>query len=287
LRALLLGIALVCLPAGGTPVRIVAIDDAGDTLRLDAPARRVVSLDPTTTELLFAIGAGPKLVGRSAACDFPAEARKVPSLGGGIPPNVEAVVATRPELVLLYHAAVNAQPAARLRDLGIPLARLRTDRLDGVTRLTRMLGDLTGTRRAADAVAETYSRELERERAASGNASRAALPVVIVAWDQPLIVLGAGSYVSEAVELAGARNIFRDIPSPSAQVTLEAIVDRAPRAVLAMSASGAALGRPEWRAVAAVREGRVLRLEESAYNHPGPRMPAAIHALRARLARIP
>jgi ABC-type Fe3+-hydroxamate transport system substrate-binding protein len=287
LRALFLGIALVCLQADGTPVRIVAVDDAGDTLRLNGPARRVVSLDPTTTELLFAIGAGSTLVGRTDACDFPTEAKRVPSLGGGIPPNIEAVAGARPDLVLLYHAGLNAQPAARLRDLGIPLARLRTDRLDDVPRLTRMLGELTGAGRAADSVAETYARDLARQRATSLGARTAPLPVVIVAWDQPLIVLGAGSYVSQAVELAGARNVFGDIPSPSAQVTLEAVVDRAPRAIIAMSASGAAFSRPEWRALSAAREQHVVRLEESAYNHPGPRMPAAIHALRARLAEIP
>jgi ABC-type Fe3+-hydroxamate transport system substrate-binding protein len=83
--------------------------------------------------------------------------------------------------------------------------------------------------------------------------------------------------VSEAVELAGARNIFDDISAPSAQVTLEAVVDRAPRAVIAMDASGVSSLRPEWP---------MIRLQESAYNHPGPRMPAAIHALRARLAAI-
>jgi iron complex transport system substrate-binding protein len=278
LRALLLGMALACLPAGGTRVRIVAVDDAGDTLRLDAPARRVASLDPTTTELLFAIGAGSALVGRTEACDFPAEARAVPSLGGGIPPTVEAVVAARPDLVLLYHAAVNAQPAARLRTLGIPLARLRTDGLDAVPRLTRILGELTGASRGADSVAEVYARNIQRERDASRGTRATPLPVVIVAWTQPLIVLGAGSYVSEAVELAGARNIFDDISMPSAQVTLEAVVDRAPRAVIAMDASGVSSLRPEWP---------VIRLQESAYNHPGPRMPAAIHALRARLAAIP
>jgi len=277
LRALLLGIALACLAAGGTQVRIVAVDDAGDTLRLDAPARRIVSLDPTTTELLFAIGAGSAIVGRTDACDFPAGARAVPSLGGGIPPTVEAVVGARPDLVLLYHAAVNAQPAARLRALGIPLARLRTDRLDAVPRLTRMLGELTGASRGADSVAEAYARDIARERDASRDARATPLPVVIVAWTQPLIVLGAGSYVSEAVELAGARNIFDDISAPSAQVTLEAVVDRAPRAVIAMDASGVSSLRPEWP---------VIRLQESAYNHPGPRMPAAIHALRARLAAI-
>ena len=192
-----------------------------------APARRVVSLDPTTTELLFAIGAGHTVVGRTDACDFPTEAKRVPSLGGGIPPNVEAVAGARPDLVLLYHGGTNAEPAARLRALGIPLARLRTDRLDDVPRLTRLLGELTGAGRGADSVAaDVFARSRPRARRVGGARRIAPVPVLILAWDQPLIALGAGSYVSEAVELAGARNIFDDIASPSAQVTLEAVVDR-------------------------------------------------------------
>ena len=285
--ALLLGSALVCRPAGGAPARIIAIDDAGDTVRLAAPARRVVSLNPTTTELLFAIGAGASLAGRTDACDFPAEAARVPSVGGGIPPNVEAVAARRPDLVLIYHGGANGEPAARLRALGIPVARLRTDRLDDVPRLARLLGDLTGSRRAADSVARVYSEDLERERAASRAAGTPPLPVLVLAWDQPLVVLGTGSFVSEAIELAGARNVFADIAAPSAPVALESVVRRQPGAIVTMAASGETIARrPEWRSVAAVRAGRIFRLEESVYNHPGPRMPAAIRALRERLTAV-
>ncbi len=286
--ALLLGSALVCRPAGGAPARIIAIDDAGDTVRLAAPARRVVSLNPTTTELLFAIGAGASVAGRTDACDFPAEAARVPSVGGGIPPNVEAVAARGPDLVLLYHGGANAEPAARLRGLGIPVARLRTDRLDDVPRLARLLGDFTGSRQTADSVAQVYSEGLGRERAVSRAAGTPPLPVLILAWEQPLVALGAGSFVSEAIELAGARNIFADIAAPSAPLALESVLDRQPAAIVTMAASGETIARrPEWRSVTAVREGRILRLEESAYNHPGPRMPAAIRALRERLSALP
>ncbi len=290
---LVLGGALVCRSADGSPVRdapqrIVALDDAGDTVHLAGPARRVVSLDPTTTELLFAIGAGAALAGRTDACDFPAAAAAVPSVGGGIPPNVEAVAASGPDLVLLYHGGANAGPAARLRGLGIPVARLRTDRLGDVPRLARLLGDFTGSRQGADSVARAYLAELNRERAAARAGSTAPVPVLILAWEQPLIALGAGSFVSEAAELAGARNIFADVSAAAAPVALEAVVNRNPRAVLTMGASGEAIThRPEWRAVATVRQGRVFRLDQSAYNHAGPRMPAAIRALRRRLAAIP
>ncbi len=143
-------------PAGGTHI----VDDAGDTVVVPAAARRVVSLIPATTELLFAIGAGPAVVGRTAWCDYPAAAAKVPNLGDGIAPNVEAVLASRPDLVILYNSAQNADIAARLRRLGIAALRLNTDSLGDVDRVGRLLGRLTGHARAADSVAAVFDTAL-------------------------------------------------------------------------------------------------------------------------------
>ncbi|MBA3522391.1 MAG: ABC transporter substrate-binding protein [Gemmatimonadales bacterium] len=277
-------LVVVLLLDSGQTAPVVVVDDGGDTVRLAAPARRVVSLNPATTELLYAIGAGGKVAGRTESCDFPAEARWVPSVGGGFPPNVEAVVARAPDLVLLYHGGINATAAERLRQLGVPVVRLRTDRLDGVPRLTRLLGKLTGQGQAADRVARTFEHELERERAVARQEAAAPIPVLLLAWDQPIIALGRGSFVSELVELAGGRNIFADIPAPSVPVALEAIVARRPRVLVTVGAITGGFERPEWGAVAAARERRSLALSESAYNHPGPRIPAAIRLLRSRLA---
>jgi len=115
--------------------RIWVVDDAGDTVRLPAPARRVVSLIPATTELLFAIGAGSSLVGRTSYCDYPPAAKAVPDLGDGIRPSIEAVLAQRPDLVTLYNSGQNAAVAGRLRELGIPALRVNTDALSDVDRV--------------------------------------------------------------------------------------------------------------------------------------------------------
>ena len=95
------------------------MDDAADTVRLAAPARRIVSLSPATTELLFAIGAGDRVVGRTRWCDYPAEALTVPSVGDGLPPNTEAVLAQTPDLVLVYRSPQSAAALARFRAAGI------------------------------------------------------------------------------------------------------------------------------------------------------------------------
>jgi ABC-type Fe3+-hydroxamate transport system substrate-binding protein len=269
--ALVLGSLTACQPAGG---------EAG-------PPARIVSLNPTTTELLFALGAGPRLVGRSDACDYPPRAAEIPSLGGGFPPSVEAVVGVRPDLVVLYESSGNAAAAARLQDLGIRVLRLRTDRLSDVADAARVLGNAVGLPPAAgDSIARLLESELASERA-GGDGFPRRIPALLLAWDQPVIVLGAGSFASELLELAGGRNVFADVSAPSIPASLEAIAARRPEVVLLAGSEMPGLERrPEWRALSAVRAGRVLRLTESSSNRPSPRAPAAVRHLRARLAAL-
>jgi iron complex transport system substrate-binding protein len=282
LAALLAAGLAACHHAGGGHGSILVVDDAADTVRLAAPARRVVSLNPVITELVFALGAGDRLVGRTESCDYPAAAARVPSVGGWIPPNVEAVAARAPDLVVLYQGPTTAAAAARLRALRIPVLALRTDRLADVSRVARLLGQALGALRPADSLARSYDAALDRLRQAAG--IPAAPTIALVTWDQPLIVLGAGSFVSEMVELAGARNVFDDVAAASAPVSLEAIVSRSPRFVATVGSLSAELGRrAEWRAVPAVRGRRLLTLTDAALSHPTPRAPAAIAALRRQL----
>ena len=276
-----------CGPAPVASGAIVAIDDQGDTLRLAAPAARIVSLSPATTELLFAIGAGDRLVGRTRWCDFPSEAQQVPSVGDGMPPNVEAVLAARPDLILLYRSAMNQPAALQFRRAGVPTFVVSLDHLADVPRLARTLGGITGTAPQGDSLAHVFERALAdavRPRARDSGASRPA--VLLLAWDQPPIAIGAGSFQSEIVSLAGGRNLFADLAAPSGPVTIEAIAARDPDVVL-LSDSGAPefAHRPEWRVVPAVREGRFVRLG-NAFGRPSPRAPALVRELSRQLDAV-
>ena len=133
LLSAIIGLGLIgCQRASPPEGQLRAVDDARDTVRLQAPARRVVSLIPAATELLFAIGAGPSVVGRTQYCDYPPAAQAVANLGDGIRPSIEAVLAQRPDLVVLYNSGQNAAVAGRLRELGIPHLRINTDALSDV-----------------------------------------------------------------------------------------------------------------------------------------------------------
>src|SRR5207245_9287833 len=130
-------------PRGGAAALTVS-DDAGRLVALAQPARRIVSLSPAVTELLFALGVGDRVVGRTTWCDYPPLARLVPSVGDGLNPNLEAVAARRPDLVVLYRSPLNQTAAAQLGRLGVPAAVLRQDRLEDVARAARLLGRLVG-----------------------------------------------------------------------------------------------------------------------------------------------
>jgi ABC-type Fe3+-hydroxamate transport system substrate-binding protein len=262
-------------------------DDAGRRVTLAAPARRIVSLLPSFTEMLFAVGAGDRLVGRTAWCDYPPAALAVPSVGDGMPPSVEAVAARRPDLVVLYRSGPNATAAAQLERLGIRTVLFDLNRLEDLGPAARRLGALTGRSAAGDSLARAMD-SVTSQRAESPTPSSKSL--VFLVWDNPPIVIGAGSYLDQLAGLAGARNVFHDIATPSAQVSIETIAARNPDFVAVLSDSGLRPGyadRPEWRVVPAVRRGRFLTLPGGLFGRPGPRAAEAVRELRRRLEAAP
>jgi len=238
----------------------VIVDEFGDSLRVGTPFQRIVSLDPTITEILFAIGAGEQLVGRSHWDAWPAAALTLPDLGPGIRPNVEAVLARRPDLVLLYAGQDNRAAATRFRATGVATAAFKVDQIDAFRRVTPMLGRLTGDTAAARITVDTVNRSLERVRAAT--AGRPRPRVLIPAWDTPLLVIGGGSFVSQVVSIAGGDNVYASNAERSPQVTLEDVVRRDPDVILiGPERRQRYLTHPRWRALRAVREGRVLAMD--------------------------
>lgn len=257
-------------------------DDFGDTITVAAERpRRIVSLNPTTTELLYAIGAGDRLVGRTTWDLYPSEVRSVPDLGPGLRPNVEAVMAARPDLVVLYASEDNRDAARRLRATGIRTVAYRVDRIADFARVTRALGVLTGDTAAARVTVDTVQATLARVRAAT-----ASLPhptAFWILWESPLLAVGGGSFLDELLLTAGARNVYGSLPGPSPAVSFEDLVGRDPDVVLASPQSRKhILADPRWQALRAVRDGRVLVFDTTIVNGPSARVGASA----ASLARL-
>ena len=246
------------------------IDDFGDTVRIQA-ASRIVTLTPATTEILYAIGAGNRIVGRGQYDLWPDSARLLPDLGPGIRPNVEALIAAKPDLVLLYASQDNRPAARRLREAGIATAAFKVDSIEEFDRLTRLLGRLAGDSARGALVADTVKRTLDSVRALTRGRGR--VTVVMPTWQQPLIVIGGGSFMSQLVEIAGGRNIYDSIASPSPTVTFEDVVRRNPDVLLVGPEQGATIRRStKWRTLPAVRAGRILLMDTAVVLRPAVRL---------------
>ena len=267
--------------AASGPGAFVIRDDFGDTLTLRAPARRIVSLNPATTELFFALGAGGRLVGRTHFDLYPPAAQAVPDLGSALPPNVESVLGASPDLVLLYASDSNREPAARLHAAGVPTLTLRIDHIADFRRAVEILGRVVGDTARATVVADSVSRTLERVRTAMQGKPR--LTAFWKAWDSPVIAIGGGSFLSELVDIAGGKNIYGDDSRPAFDVTIEDVVRRDPDVVFAGPESGERMrAAPAWRALRAVRDGRILIVDTMLVGRPGVRLGEAAVSL-ARL----
>lgn len=258
------------------------VDDAGRVLALEQPPQRIVSLSPATTELLFALGAGERVVGRTRWCVDPPEAEQIPSVGDGLNPNIELVVAQRPDLVLFYHSAMNDGAIAQLDRLGIASASVKLDGLADLRRAALLLGRVTGDSVRADSIVRAFEHDLD---AAAAPESIEEPTVLLLAWDNPPIVIGATSFLSEVVTLAGGRNAFADLDRPSATVSIEAIAVRDPDLVLLAGGSEDPdwARRPEWQMVRAVGERRMVSASGTEFSHPSFRAPSAVAQLRAAL----
>lgn len=274
---------LVLLPACGSgrdarrqegASHVAFVDDFGDTTRLARPATRIVSLNPATTELLFAVGAGPRLVGRTHWDLYPDSARLVPDLGNGIQPNVEAVLAARPDLVLLYAGESNRAAAAAFRRAGIPTIALRVDRIADFHRTMRLLSIVIGDSTRVRSVEDSVTRTLERVRRATASLPRPT--IVWPVWEQPLLVVGSSSFLAELLTIAGGRNAFDSLAGPSPQVTMEDVVRRDPDIVLTGPVGVRHLTTdPAWRRLRAVRQARVFVVDTALTLRPGARLGEA------------
>lgn len=258
-------------------------DDFGDVVSLDAPVpQRIVSLDPATTAMLFAMGAGGRVVGRTRWDNYPRAALAVANLGDGLRPNVEAVLAVRPDLVLLYASGDDRDAAQRLRAAGITTLSVRIDRIADFRRTLGMIGLVLHDSAAAARVIDSVDALVARVRAA--NAERSPVPVIWQVDAAPFRVIGGGSYLNELLTDAGGLNLYAHLPEPSPQVSLEDVLQRKPAAVLTTTAGERALrADPRWQAWLSDTGHRILVPDTALVGMPSVRMGEAAVQLAALL----
>jgi len=253
-------------------------DDFGDPVRIGAAPTRIVSLNPATTEILFALGAGSRLVGRTKYDFWPDSARLIPALGDGIRPNVEAVLGAHPDLVILYASQDNRPAAERLRSASVNTLALKIDHIADFRRTVSLLGAILHDSVRAKKVIDSVQSTLERVRAATQGRSR---PTVFWhIWDTPLITIGSGSFMNELVAIAGARNVYADINAPSGEISLEDVARRDPDFILAGPIGAKQIeADARWRIVRAARDNRIFVVDTLLVARPSVRLGEAAVSL--------
>jgi ABC-type Fe3+-hydroxamate transport system substrate-binding protein len=277
--ALLVACALALAACKRPRAQVATVsDDFGDSVRIGQSPTRIVSLNPVTTEILFAFGAGSRLVGRSQFDLWPESARLIPDLGNGLQPNVEVVLGAHPDLVILYASQDNRPAAARFRAAGVSTLSLRTDHIADFRRTVQLLGAILRDSARARVVGDSVFRTLDRVRAATENLPRPTAFWHI--WNAPLITIGAGSFMTELVDIAGGRNVYSDIAAPSATVSLEDVARRDPDFILAGPQGAQKIEEDRrWLIVRAVREGKILKVDTVLVGRPGVRLGEAAVSL--------
>ena len=252
---------------------------------------RVVSLAPNLTEILFAIGAGSNLVGRTDVCNWPPAAAAVPVVGSFGRPSVEAVLRQRPTLVLTADLE-DERILDPLTRAGLAHRRIACGTLDDIPAAIREVGDLVHAGAAADALADRLAGELARLRAEAGAAADARPRAFAEIWGDPLMTAGRRSFVAELVRLAGCDNLGDAVDGDYVAVSPEWVIIRDPEIIFCLymaegtQAVQRVAGRVGWQAVNAVRRGTVFDgFDTDLLFRPGPRVLEGVAALRARVAQ--
>jgi iron complex transport system substrate-binding protein len=266
----------------GAGAGFVVKDATGREVALPAPPRRIVSLVPSVSELIFALGGDERLVGVTDFCDFPPAARGKVRVGGMIAPSLETIVALRPDVVVATTAGNREETFTQLRDLGIPVYVVRAARLADMRDLVRRLGELTGRQPSVEPLLARL--DAQTEAVVRRVADRPRPRVLYVVWPEPLIVPAREALVTELIALAGGESVTRQEPGDYPRVSVEAVVARAPQVILLArhGAGSAPVARDTWdrlTALPAVRRGRVHAVDGDLVHRYGPRIVEGLEQL--------
>lgn len=219
---------------------VMVTDDDGRQIRLEQPARRIISLAPSMTELLFAAGAGSALVGVSEYSDYPPEALDIEIIGRFDLINTEAILALQPDLVVAWRSGNPRAAVQRLIDLGLNVYVGEPTTLESIPDHLQRLAALAGSGQTGDAAAQALRQRLEVMR----TTYRDSPPVRVFyqVWNEPLISVGGREIINDVITLCGGVNIFAD-QGLAPKVSIEAVLQRRPQVIIA---SGMDISRPEW-----------------------------------------
>lgn len=234
-------LATLAFAAVTSAAAVDVTDDSGRTIRLASPARRIISLAPHVTELLFAAGAGKSVIAAVEYSDFPEAAKALPRVGDNERLDLERIAALKPDLLIAWLHGSAQRQLEQLNRLDIPVFHSEPRNLADIALSLEIFGRLAGTNEPADAAAIEFRRRLNR--LASTYRDLPVVPVFIQIWDGPPMTVNDRHLISDALRLCGGRNVFGTQSALAPAVSTEAVITANPEAIVA---TGMASGRPDW-----------------------------------------
>jgi iron complex transport system substrate-binding protein len=275
---------VLCLGSAAAGAAISLTDDAGRSVTLEQAARRIISLTPHMTELLFAAGAGAHVVGAVEFSNYPAAAQRIARVGDSAQLDLERIVALKPDLIVVWKGGNAQRQLDKLLHLGIPVFYNEPRRLADIARSIEQLGRLAGTEGVAMPAARAFeARAAELRRLYAG---RAPVTVFFQIWDKPLMTINADHLISDVIRLCGGQNVFAGLKSLTPEISTEAVLAADPEAIVGSTGEA---GQAEslqlwkkWPRLNAVARGNLFSIDSDLISRNTPRVLDAAQQLCAQ-----
>ena len=231
------------LSLGTIPVQAIEVsDDVGQIIDLEQPAKRIISLAPHATELLFSVGAGDKLIGVVKYSDFPEAAKTIPRVGGYKKLDLERIVSLQPDLIVAWQTGNRPAEMTQLQELGLKVFYTEPRRLADIASLLTRLGQLTGNRQRAEQAAASFMQQYRWLKNKYKNKNK--LRAFYLVWDKPLMTINGEHLISDVMNLCGLQNVFSGIKNLVPRINEEVVIKADPQIIIA---GGISKVKPGWK----------------------------------------
>lgn len=260
-------------------------DDIGRAIEIGTEPKRIVSLSPGNTEILFALGLDDQIVGVSDYCNYPAKAKEKQKVGGFATVSIEKVVSLQPDLVLAT-GGVQLRTVDRLEELGIKTLVVSPKTVEDILKDIELVGKITNKNNEAVSLVEEMTNRIRFVRSATWQL-KSTPRVYYEIWHSPLMSTGQGTWINELIDLAGGKNIFSDSSDPYPIISSELVIERDPEIIIIKRGYMGGIAkedierRPGWSRITAVKTGRIYEINEDILIRPGPRIIDGLEALAA------
>ncbi len=288
------GLLLLCIvllssgPVVAANSHFVAVDSEGNTISLSAPARRIVSLSPHITELLFAAGAGKYVVGVAEYSDYPAAAKKISRVGSALRVDMEQLVLLKPDLVVAWTSGNSAGDIAAIKRFGIPIFFSDPKRLKDIPTHLNNLAKLTATEEMAARSSAIYKNKYEKLLTARRHHSNKKVSLFYQLWHQPLMTVNKNHLINDVIELCGGENVFASLSALTPVVGIEIVIAANPQVIVASNIGSSELVSvwKKWPGITAVGKGRFVTIPADLIHRQGPRIIQAAELMCRGIAAI-